>query len=81
MFEGWGAICTLIKSFIESNKEKNLEYIAVDGHQDQPEFLYDIFVNDKEYPFLEKIFDSNELDMKYHVKIYKINYEMMNSKD
>ena len=42
---------------------------------------YDIFVNDKEYPFLEKIFDSNELDMKYHVKIYKINYEMMNSKD
>mgnify|MGYP001185433597 FL=1 len=72
---------TSIKSFIESNKEKNLEYIAVDGHQDQPEFLYDIFVNDKEYPFLEKIFDSNELDMKYHVKIYKINYEMMNSKE
>ena len=72
---------TSIKSFIESNKEKNLQYIAVDGHQDQPEFLYDIFVNDKEYPFLEKIFDSNELDMKYHVKIYKINYEIMNSKD
>ena len=72
---------TSIKSFIESNKEKNLQYIAVDGHQDQPEFLYDVFVNDKEYPFLEKIFDSNELDMKYHVKIYKINYEMMNSKD
>ena len=72
---------TSIKSFIESNKEKNLQYIAVDGHQDQPEFLYDVFVNDKEYPFLKKIFDSEELNMKYYVKIYKINYEVMDLKD
>ena len=72
---------TSIKSFIESNKEKNLEYIAVDGRTEQPKFLYDIFVNEKNYPFLEKIFDSNDQGMKYQVKVYKINYKLIDSTD
>tara|TARA_Y100001936_G_scaffold210764_1_gene217783 strand:+ start:361 stop:1956 length:1596 start_codon:yes stop_codon:yes gene_type:complete len=67
--------------FIHDSKDKGLTHLAVDGKENQPEFLYDIFVNDKEYPFLKKIFDSKELNMKYYVKIYKINYEVMNSKD
>ena len=67
--------------FIQDSRDKGLTHLAVDGKKNQPEFLYDVFVNDKEYPFLKKIFDSEELNMKYYVKIYKINYEVMDLKD
>ena len=59
-------------------KEKKLEYIAVDGRDDQPKFLRDVYYNEKKYLYLEKIFDSNDLDFNYHVKIFKINYEVQN---
>ena len=67
--------------FIDSSKDKGLTHLAVDGREHQPEFLRDVFYHDEEYGYLTKIFDSKELNMKYNVKIYKINYEIMDSKD
>ena len=63
-----------MNEFLNVGREKGLEYIIVDGRNDQPKFLRDIYDNEKKYSNLDKIFDSNDLDFKYHVKIFKINY-------
>ena len=67
-----------MNEFLNVGREKGLEYIIVDGRNDQPKFLRDIYDNEKKYSNLDKIFDSNDLDFKYHVKIFKINYEVKN---
>ena len=61
-----------IENFIFSNKE-NLTHIVVEN--DQESILYDIFINEKNYPYLEKEFDSSIEDFRYEVKIFKINFE------
>jgi hypothetical protein len=60
--------------FIDSSQDKGLAHLAVDGREHQPEFLKDVFYHDERYPYLEKIYDSSELGMKYHVKIYEIDF-------
>ncbi|NDB52245.1 MAG: hypothetical protein EB161_08915, partial [Nitrosopumilaceae archaeon] len=37
--------------------------------------LNDVFYHEKKYPYLEKIFDSSEHGYKYHVKVFKIDYD------
>ena len=69
-----------LKEFIDVGKEKKLEYIIVDGRDDQPKFLRDLYYNEEKYLNLEKIFDSSSLDFNYHVKIFKINYGVQNEK-
>ena len=63
--------------FIDSSKNKGLTHLAVDGKENQPEFLMDVFYHDEKYPYLKLIYDSSELGMKYHVKIYEIDYVRM----
>ena len=65
----------LIQESIENNRNEGLEHLVVDGKNDREEFLHEIFINDKEYDYLTKVFDSKEFGYKYHVKMYKINYE------
>ena len=43
-------------------------------------FLKDVFDNEKNYPYLIKEWDSKNDGFTYHVKIFKINYEIFNSK-
>ncbi|MCV0410549.1 glycosyltransferase family 39 protein [Nitrosopumilus sp.] len=65
----------LLSEFIKDSKEKGLTHIVVDGNERKSKFLNEIFFNDENYPYLIKEFDSIEKDYKYHVKIYKIDYE------
>ena len=61
--------------FIEKNKNNGLDHLVLDGKDSRPEFFNDVFINEKKYPYLTNIFDSSNLGYKYHVKIYKINYD------
>ena len=63
--------------FIDSSKDKGLTHLAVDGREYQPEFLKDVFYYDERYPYLKMIYDSSELGIKYHVKIYEIDFVRM----
>ena len=63
--------------FIDLSKDKGLTHLAVDGGEDQPEFLRDVFYHDERYPYLKIIYQSSELGMQYHVKIYEIDYVRM----
>ena len=42
---------------------------------EEGQFFNQVFNNESDYPYLEKVFDSDEKEFKYHVKIFKINYE------
>jgi hypothetical protein len=68
-----------LEKYIEFAKQKGLTDIVVDGNRNRPAFLNDIFYQDEKYPYLTKIFDSWDHGYKYHVKIYKINYDIFNS--
>lgn len=67
-----------IIEFIEKHKQKGLSHIAVDGNEEQPEFLKEIFYNEKDYPYLNKVYDSNEFGIKYHVKFFEIDFGRLN---
>ena len=58
--------------FLEDTKNSDLEYIVV---EDRSTIFESINKNEKEYTYLEKVFDSKELDLKNMFKIYKINYK------
>jgi len=67
-----------LESLMEYVKQNNVSYLVVDDEYDNHFPIFqDIFYNEKKYPDLEKIFDSNnEGYHKYHVKIFKINYNL-----
>jgi uncharacterized membrane protein len=65
-----------IIDFIKNNEKNNITHIVVD---DNTEFenLNNLFLNDEKYPYLIKVYDSLEHGFKYHVKIYKIDYQQI----
>jgi hypothetical protein len=67
-----------LKSFLDYAKQEKLGFLLVDEQKSRPEFLRDIFENENRYPFLIKEYDSKEHEFKYHVKIFRINYESLN---
>ena len=40
--------------------------------------LRDIFIHENEYPFLLKEYDSKENGFNYHVKLFRIDYDLYN---
>ncbi len=66
---------TLI-DYIRDSKDKGLTHIVVDGKQ-YPEFLNDVFYNEKEFSYLIKEYDSQDKRYQYHVKVYKIDYKIL----
>lgn len=63
-----------IHDFIALNKNSLTHIIAENDIESK---FYDVFLNEKKYPYLEKEFDSPD-NSKYQVKIFKINYDKFN---
>ena len=68
-----------VESFILEH-DKQLTHLIVDTMDHRQNFLKDVFDNEKNYPYLIKEWDSKNDGFTYHVKIFKINYELFNSK-
>jgi len=66
-----------ILEYIELAKKKNLTHIVTNGNNADPNILNRTFSNEDDYPYLEKIFDSKEQGYQNHVKIFKINFDMI----
>ncbi len=64
-----------LEEYLKSSKEKGLTHLVVDGQQSRPSFLNDVFYHPEKYPYLIQVYDSSEYGLKYHVKIYKIDYK------
>jgi len=66
-----------LESYIEFGKKMGLTYLVIDDSSLQPAFLQDVFVHEEKYPYLLKEFDSRNSGYQYHVKIFRIDYEVL----
>ena len=64
-----------IEEYIQVHKKEGLSHLVLDGGDNRKEFFNQVFNNESDYPYLEKIFDSDEKGFEYHVKIFKIDYK------
>ena len=68
-----------INNFIEDYQVEGLSHIMFDGKFVRDQTSKEIFNFEEEYPYLIKEYDSKELGLEYHVKIFKIDYEIFNN--
>ena len=65
-----------LNEFISNSENIVLSHLVIDNDSNMPNFLIDVFENEKKYPYLIKEYDSKEdSNLNYHVKIFEINYE------
>ena len=69
------------EDFIVFGKENGLTHLVIDKSQNMPDFLIDVFNNEKKYQYLIKEFDSQEYGYSYHVKKFKIDYNIFEIKN
>ena len=71
-----------IEELLLDGKEKGLTHIVIDQSQKsdnlRKEFLIQIFNNEKKHNFLNKIYDSNDEEFNYKIKIFEIDYKLFN---
>ncbi|AFS79996.1 hypothetical protein NKOR_00370 [Candidatus Nitrosopumilus koreensis AR1] len=68
-----------LEEFIKNNKESGLTHIIVDDSEHflyRVQFLKNVFENENEFPYLIKEFDSQEEGFTYHMKIFRIDYDI-----
>ena len=65
-----------VKEFINFYKDEKLTHLIIDQSEHMPEYMKEVLNNETKYQYLIKEFDSAELGYNYHVKLYKINYEI-----
>lgn len=63
--------------FIQNSKEDGLTHIITDKNEKRPAFIQELFIEEEKYDFLEKIYDSKDKGFEYHVKVFKINFELL----
>ena len=69
-----------ITKLIEQYRDDGLEYIITDNAETRPQFIKEIFSDEGRFPYLKKIFDSNEYGYSYDVKLFFIDYEEYDKK-
>ena len=73
---------TNLKDYLKLLEKQKVTHLLVDKinnssliNNDLRNELQQVFYNENNYPFLIKEYDSKENGFKYHVKLFKINYE------
>ena len=66
-----------LTNLIDAGETFDLKYIPIYANDNGfNHFLNDVYLNEKNYPYLEKIFDSDELNFqKIKIKIFEIDYK------
>ena len=64
-----------VTEFIDLYRDENLQYIVADDKKDRPKFLQEIYADEKKFPYLNKVFDSDSNGYDYSVKLFFIDYE------
>ena len=67
-----------LSDFITYGKKNGLTHIVIDKNNKRALFLEEIYSNEGNYPYLIKVFDSQYLGYKHGVKIFKIDYGIIN---
>jgi hypothetical protein len=67
-----------LESFI-SNSRKDLTHLIVDDNPDLPEFLQELYYNEENYEYLNKVFDSKDSGFEHRVKLFEIDFQKFDS--
>ena len=67
-----------INELIDLSKNTGITHLVVDLQENRNESLIEIYNNEEQFPFLKKIFDSNDYGFDYKMKVFEINYERFN---
>jgi len=62
--------------FMELSKENEISHFIVDLENNENGFFTEIYHNENDFPYIKKIFDSNNVGFNYKVKIFEIDYEI-----
>lgn len=65
-------------SFI-SDSRNDLTHLIVDADPKLPKFLQDVYYNEMNYQYLDKVFDSKDKGFKHQVKLFRIDFEKFDS--
>lgn len=65
-----------LEEFLKQNQEEGLTHLVVENMEDSKIFP-EIYKNSKNYPFLEKIYDGKDNELISKVKIFRINYDIL----
>jgi hypothetical protein len=66
-----------LNKFIIDKKDLGLTHLFIDGKFGRNSIFNDVHFNEQNYPFLKKIFDSQDNGFDYHVKIFEIKYDLI----
>ena len=67
-----------IEHLITESRKDGLQYVVID---EDTRLFADFRKNPSEYPYLDKVFDSDDYDFINHFRIYKINYTIFDKSD
>jgi len=77
-----------LRDYLQISEEKEITHLVLDEYNNAPGkyrikhelglALLDIFNQENKYPFLTKEYDSKENGFNYHIKIFKIDYDLYN---
>ena len=67
-----------LAEFVIDSKKSDLKYLVIDKDN---KLFDDLRKNPAGYPYLNKIFDSNDFDFENHFMIYEINYKLFDNND
>ena len=70
-----------LRDYFQLLTEQKITHLFVDEYNTKLQYelrlqLIDVFNHENKYPFLTKEYDSKENGFDYHVKIFKINYDL-----
>ena len=69
-----------IDDLLLNERDNGLTHIVADKSQNsknqRQSFLIEIYENENNYEFLNKVYDSKDHGFRYHMKIFEINYEL-----
>lgn len=68
-----------LQDWISKSRYKGLTHIIIDSNEQRPNSLKEIFFEETKYPYLEKMYDSRNHGFDYQLKIFKINYKIIES--
>ena len=67
-----------IKHLVTESRKDGLQYIVIDN---DTKLFANFHKNPSKYPYLDKVFDSDDYDFINHFRIYKINYSIFDKSD
>ena len=69
-------VFSVMEDYFVFAQKQGLTHLVLDNDNVNNHFLKEIFQNEKQYPFLKKVYDSSEFGYNFHIKIFEINYDL-----